>query len=215
MSLPTRLCSALFCCSVLAAPAAAQDRFVEAGDVLVRFRGIAVVPDEDVRSISVIGGDVGIETSFDPEVDFSYFLTDNLALELIAAIPRHEARVKDSALGDVDLGKFRLLPPTLSLQYHLPVTPDFKPYVGVGINATFFIEEDAAGAPVTRIRAKDTLGWGLQAGFDWRVSGPWFANVDVKRLFLDTRVSVNEGAIVARGVDIDPWIVGVGFGYRF
>ncbi|GEQ97600.1 hypothetical protein JCM17844_12370 [Iodidimonas gelatinilytica] len=39
-------------------------------------------------------------------------------------------------------------------------------------------------------------------------------NVDMKKLFLDTKVTVNGGAVTA-DVDIDPWIFGVGVGYKF
>ncbi len=67
-------------------PAYAQD----GGDWLskdrfqIRLRGIAVAPDED-SSVN-IGGDVDVGNSFTPEVDLTYFLTDNIALE---AISRH------------------------------------------------------------------------------------------------------------------------------
>jgi outer membrane protein len=42
----------------------------------------------------------------------------------------------------------------------------------------------------------------------------WLVNVDLKKLFLNTDVNINNGAIKA-DVDINPWIVGVGMGYRF
>ena len=46
------------------------------------------------------------------------------------------------------------------------------------------------------------------------IDDKWFVNVDVKKLFLQTDVSINSGAITA-DVDIDPWIVGVGIGRTF
>jgi len=153
MTIKTFLTSGLLI-FLAAGSAAAQDSFVEAGDFLVRARGIVVAPDESVESISVIGGDVGIDTDVKPEVDFTYFFTDNIAVELIAAVSRHDVTATDTALGDVDVGELLLLPPTLTFQYHLPVTERFKPYVGVGLNATFFIDEDAGGGPVTKINAK-------------------------------------------------------------
>lgn len=42
----------------------------------------------------------------------------------------------------------------------------------------------------------------------------WMLNVDVKRLFVDLDVNVNNGAVVGKA-KIDPWIVGLGVGYRF
>lgn len=211
----SKLCAgAALAALLIAAPAArAYEPIAQAGDFLVRARGIVVTPDEGA-TITPIGGDVKISTTTMPEVDFSYFLTDNIAFELIAAVARHDVTAIGTSLGDVPLGDLLLLPPTLTVQYHLPVTDDFKPYVGAGVNYTFFIDEDAAGGAVTRLRAKDSFGWALQAGFDYRISGPFLFNADVKRLFLDTRASVNGGAIRA-DVNIDPWIFGIGVGYRF
>jgi len=39
-------------------------------------------------------------------------------------------------------------------------------------------------------------------------------NLDVKKVWIDTKVSINGGAITA-DVDIDPWIFGIGVGTRF
>jgi len=57
----------------------------EAGTLMVRLRAIGVIPLDSSSSISVIGGHVNATAQAAPEVDFSYFITDNVALELIAA----------------------------------------------------------------------------------------------------------------------------------
>jgi len=207
------LVAALLLPAVAQAQSGGGEGFVKAGDFLIRGRGIVVEPDEDA-DISVIGGDVDIETAVMPEVDFTYFLTDNFALELIAAVSPHDVDAVGTSLGDAPVGELLLLPPTLTLQYHYPVTKRFKPYVGAGINVTFFIDEDAEGPLVTDIDADTAVAPAVQAGFDYQISGPWMLNLDVKKIFLDTDVSLNNGAITA-DVDIDPWIFGFGVGYRF
>ena len=182
--------------------------FAEAGDILVRARIIGVLPDEEA-DVTVLGGSVDIDEAWVPEVDFSYFLTDNLALELIAATAEHEVQ---ATTGPTDLGSVWLLPPTLLLQYHFPMGNGVKPYLGAGINYTIFYNvDDPAGLDV---EYDDGFGWALQAGLDVDLTGNWFANFDVKKLFLSTDASINNGAITA-DVDIDPWIVGAGIGYRF
>ncbi|MBK5911893.1 hypothetical protein CCR85_10375 [Rhodothalassium salexigens] len=210
---PLAGCALSMAITASAGPALAQESFVQAGDIVIRARGIVVEPDEGA-DIDPIGGSVDIETAVMPELDFSYFFTDRLAVELIAAVTPHDVTATGTALGDVPLGELLLLPPTLTAQYHLPVTERFKPYVGAGINVTFFIDEDAAGGAVTSIDADTSVGAALQAGFDYQISGPWMINLDVKRLFLDTDVSINGGGITA-DVDINPWIFGFGVGYRF
>jgi len=207
------LVAALLLPAVAQAQSGGGEGFVKAGDFLIRGRGIVVEPDADA-DISVIGGDVDIETAVMPEVDFTYFVTDNIALELIAAVSPHDVDAVGTSLGDAPVGELLLLPPTLTLQYHYPVTKRFKPYVGAGINVTFFIDEDAEGPLVTDIDADTAVAPAVQAGFDYQISGPWMLNLDVKKIFLDTDVSLNNGAITA-DVDIDPWIFGFGVGYRF
>lgn len=44
-------------------------------------------------------------------------------------------------------------------------------------------------------------------------AGAWSFKIDVKKLWLSTDVKVNGGALKA-DVDINPWIFGVGVGYR-
>ena len=117
-------------------------------------------------------------------------------------------------LGDVDLGEVSHLPPTLTLQYHPLPKERFSPYLGAGINYTIFYNEDAPGGAVTSIHYQDTFGYALQAGIDVAVAENWSVNFDVKKLFISTEVAINGGAINA-DVDIDPWIVGLGVGYKF
>jgi len=196
----------------IAAPSLA-DEGKSAGDIMVRGRAIAVVPHTG-GDVSVIGGDPDATTEVVPELDFTYFITDNIALELIAATTRHDVKVKNSALGTVDLGKVSVLPPTLTLQYHFLPKSDFSPYVGIGINYTLFYNADAPGGAVTSIDYDNSVGPAFQVGFDYRIAPNWYLNLDVKKLLINTDVKVNGGAI--RGdADLDPWIIGLGVGYKF
>ena len=174
---------------------------------LVRVRAIGVVPDESA-SVSPIGGSVSIDDDYVPELDISYFFNDNIAAELVLATANHD--VSSSVVGS--LGDVALLPPTLTLQYHFTPDRTFSPYVGAGVNYTFFYNEHgAAGLPIDY---DDSFGWALQAGADFKINEEWSINVDVKKVFLSTDVSIAGGAVTA-DVDIDPWIFGLGVGYRF
>lgn len=204
----------------LAQPAAAQGAAAQtafsgkqAGDFVVRLRGIGVLPDES-SSISVIGGRAEVTDTYVPEIDFTYFITPNFALELIAATNRHSITATGTSLGTVPVGRVWLLPPTLTVQYHPLPRSRFSPYVGAGINYTFFYNEDAAGGAVNSLKLEDGFGWALQLGVDYYVTDRISLNLDVKKLFLSTEARLNGGAIVAK-VDLDPWIVGFGVGYRF
>lgn len=201
-------------------PAIAQAEEVftgkSAGDFMIRARGILVEPDEGA-SISPIGGDADIDEQFVPEVDFSYFITDNIALELIAAVTPHDVTATGTSVGNVDLGDVWLLPPTLTVQYHPLPKDKLSPYIGAGINYTHFFSDDIpGGGAVTGIDYDDSFGFALQAGVDYFISDNFFLNVDLKKVFINTDVTINTtlGQVNA-DVDIDPSIIGVGVGYKF
>lgn len=189
----------------------------EKGDWLIRARGIYVAPDESA-TISVIGGDVDIGKSFVPELDFTYFFSDNVAAELILATTKHSVDAVGTALGDLDLGSVWLLPPTLSLQYHFQPRQQFSPYVGVSGNLTLF--HSVKNGPVADDVSYDAaIGYGLQGGFDYQINEGIYINFDVKKLWLSTDVTIDAttaaGAIVAADVKINPWIFGIGIGKTF
>jgi len=210
-----KLLSILAGAAILATTSASGVVAKEAGDFLVRFRGIAVTPDSS-GTTDAIGGQANIDESYVPELDFTYFFTDNIAAELILATTKHDVTVSNTTLpGDADLGDVWLLPPTLSLQYHFMPKSDFSPYLGAGVNYTMFYNQGGESSPVTSVEYEDSFGFALQAGFDYNLGNNWSLNLDVKKLFLETDVKVNGGAINAKDVNIDPWIFGIGFGYTF
>lgn len=194
-----------------AAPVMAEDTAGPAGHVQVRLRGLGVLPDPSAGiavSGAAIGGKTSVTDSFVPEADVTYFFTDNIGVEAIAAVTKHT--VSNSVAGRV--GSVSLLPPTVTLQYHFDPDGPIRPYVGAGVNYTFFYKVDN-GLP--NLDLKNNFGWALQAGVDVPVGdGPYFLNLDVKKIFLHTTATATAGAVRA-SVDLDPWLVGAGVGIRF
>lgn len=175
----------------------------------MRLRVIAAVPPSSSYDLS--GSDVKVSTSVVPELDFSYFFTKNIAAELILGTTHHNVKLA-SKTATTKLGKVWALPPTLSLQYHFNGAK-FNPYLGVGINYTIFygVKDDAAS-----LSYKNKAGFSTQAGFDYQISKKFFLNVDIKKLFLKTDVTVKgTPSTVLSDVKIDPFIFGVGIGTRF
>ncbi len=203
----------------VSAPARADDTPVgkAAGTFMIRARVLGVIPENTSSSLSgaINTGSVGTSNTVTPEVDFSYFITDNIALELIAATSKHDLYAKNSPLGSsYHVGSTWVLPPTLLLQYHFLPHEKFSPYVGVGLNASFFYSTSPANNAVTQLAMTNNVGAAVQAGFDYNFSGHWFANVDVKQIFVSTSASINNGLIRAK-TQLDPTVVGAGIGYRF
>lgn len=169
---------------------------------MMRVRAIDIAPDVST-SPTLAGLDVSDE--WVPEVDFTYFVTPNIGMELILATARHEV-----TLGGASLGKLNHLPPTLTLQYHFQPTPTIKPYVGAGVNYTRFYNVDLA--PGLSID-KNSFGGALQAGVDIAVTQNGYINLDVKKIWINT--DVKSGGAKLTTLDIDPLVWGIGYGFRF
>ena len=177
----------------------------------VRLRGVAVQPNEK-SEVSAIGGDVNISNSFIPELDFTYFFNKNFAAELILGTSKHDVKVGND---EVSLGSVRLLPPTVTLQYHFYPTKSLKPYVGAGLNYTIFY--DVENGDTLGMDYKNNVGFALQGGVDYFVNDKFFLNVDIKKLYLKTDVDVDLGlpATVPAEVKINPLLIGFGVGMKF
>ena len=211
-----KMCSILaLAVSSLASPmlqAAVEDPFV------LRFRWLVVNPDDHSNSITNIGGWATVDTSISPEVDISYFFTENIAAELVTSVTRHQVRANGTALGNLNLGEVTLLPPTLTLQWHFMPTCGIDPYIGGGANYTYFFGVDT-GPVAQHIKYENSYGGVLQAGLNLNFSDCWHINLDVKKVWIETDVTIwtNSDDVMRldTSVDINPWIVGVGIGYRF
>lgn len=200
----------------------------------MRLRGVGVIP-HNRADIGIIGGQIDVSNNFIPELDFTYFFTENLAAELILGTTRHTVGTIGSSLdnpitqgpstANVDLGSVYLLPPTLMFQYHHKFGEVFKPYVGLGVNYTIFYNEKSGVAK--DISYDNKFGWGYQFGFDIDLTEKFFINVDFKKLFLKTDVTVDATNLIAPGVQgvdqlnipakvkLDPMLIGFGVGMRF
>ncbi len=181
-----------------------------AGDFQIRLRGVGVLPDASARITiagSNIGGTTKVSDSLVPEADLSYFITDHISVEAIAAVTKHS--VSNSVAGRV--ASVWLLPPTVTAQYNFDPNGAIRPYVGAGVNYTLFYDPDSA---LPNIKFRNRFGWALQAGVDVPVGdGPYFLNFDVKKLFLQT--TIQAGGNVHASAGLDPWLVGGGVGVRF
>lgn len=194
---------------------------------MVRVRAVGVIPQESTNNfrvfgVPVAGEKVEVSDSIIPELDITYFFTPNFAAELVLGTTPHNLSLKDNAglLGPTGakyaVGRTWLLPPTLTAQYHFTNFGAFKPYVGAGLNYTIFYGEDAKGL-ITRLSVKDSVGFALQAGFDYMLDKHWGINFDVKKLWLQTEAKASVVGVVPvkTKVNLDPWLVGVGVTYRF
>ncbi|WP_435053805.1 OmpW/AlkL family protein [Mesorhizobium australicum] len=180
----------------------------------IRLRALGVVTEDSGYVNAVPGSDLSYSNTVTPELDISYFLTDNIAAELILGTTYANIEGQGTIGGLGNIGKVWLLPPTLTLQYHFTNFGAFKPYVGAGVNYTIFYSQGAGSADTLKV--KNTFGTALQVGFDYMVDQHWGVNFDVKKLFLKPDFDVTvDGAKLTGKAELDPWLIGAGVTYRF
>lgn len=186
---------------------------------LVRVRALYMETadkSEAIRALGIAANDITVNSKWFPEVDISYFFTKNLAAELVLTYPqKHEVTIQNSVLGGpIEIGTFKHLPPTLSLQYHFNPDGDFRPYVGAGINVTWILDDELSVAGVGDLSLDSySVGAAWGAGFDFRLAKNTFLNFDVKKVYIGSDVKLNGNKISS--VDIDPLLWSVGIGWRF
>jgi outer membrane protein len=186
--------------AALLAPVA-QAQTDDTGNWIVRARVLYLDPANDDDT----GLDLSVNSKVFPEFDITYFFSPNLAMELVLTYPqKHDVRA-----GGVNIGSLKHLPPTLSLQYHF-TGMGFRPYVGLGINYTYFSDIDLpTGVTIER----DSFGVAAGGGFDVPLGGGWLFNADVKYVQIGTDVSAGGTNLGRFGVD--PWLFSLGIGKRF
>lgn len=209
ISTRTRLIAAAALACAAAAPA-------YAGDFVVRARVLQLDPANQNTADAVITTDsVSVNTKYIWEIDASYFVTPNVAFELIATTPQKQT----VSLGGTKIGTLRHLPPTLTAQYHFaPTNPVARPYVGFGVNYTHFSAVNLNAQPVLGSDTPldiDRHSWGtaIQLGADFPINDKLSVNVDFKKI--DIRTGVYAGTTKLGTVKVDPVLFGVGIGYRF
>ncbi|MBB4955403.1 outer membrane protein [Agrobacterium vitis] len=200
---------------VVTAPEAAEPALTPHSPWQVRVRALGVVTRNKGSVDGIAGSGISSSDTVTPELDFSYYFTDNIAAELILGTTYSNVSGTGSIAGLGKLGKTWLLPPTLTLQYHFTDFGAFKPYVGAGVNYTMFYNQSATGA-TTDLDIKNTLGGALQVGFDYMLDQHWGVNFDVKKLYLRPDFEATVGGSRVKGsAKLDPWLIGAGVTYRF
>lgn len=189
---------------VLGLALATAPALAEAGDFQVRTRLILIEPDDSAS------GDVSeaeVESDVTVEVDATYFFTDNIALEGILATATQEVTLNGDSLGSIHHA-----PATFLLQWHFMPGNTTRPYVGIGLNTTIFYGESGALQNDLEIDSS-SVGYALQVGSDFDINDDVFFNIDLKYAEIETDVKLDGDNLGT--VEVNPFVLGFGIGYRF
>jgi outer membrane protein len=182
---------------------------IHAGDVLVRLRAISIVPEVSANSGNTLSAiNIGVNNATVPELDLTYMVRDSIGVELILGTSRQQVT---SSLGG--LGGVNVLPPTLLLQYHFNHQGRVRPYVGAGMNYTYFYNDGLnVGGQGIQI-SHSSFGPAVQAGVDVQITKKLFLNADIKKIWMRTDTMLGSESLGT--LHIDPIVVGVGIGMKF
>ena len=175
------------------------------------------------------GAELAVSDKVIPELDISYYITKNIAAELILALGTHHnvsiTEDTNSVVGNQNLGSVNLLPPTLTAQWHFNPDQLIDPYLGAGINYTLMLDRNAKGSAGAingnKIKIdRDSWGYVLQGGVDVNLKNGWLLNADIKYVNIETNVQLKGAATGNQwrkvdALDINPWVFGIGIGKRF
>ncbi len=188
----------------------------------VRIRGIYVMPNEHFDG-AVQGflqsnglGNAVIDDAVAPELDLEYFITKHISAELVLALVKSDIAFKD---GNDVVGSAWLLPPSLLVKYHfMPDSPMIDPYVGFGMNVVMpFDEHLSLNGTNLGLKVDTSVGWAAQVGADIPVTKKCYFNFDVKYYNTETQMRLQNSPFGSTkfNLDINPVIIGTGFGVRF
>jgi outer membrane protein len=204
-----------------------------AGDIIVRAGAATVDPQESSSDVWVgaLGTDVAstkatLDSDTQLGLNLAYMLSNNIGIELLAATPfSHNVGVNGmpGAFAGLNgkLGELKQLPPTLSVVYYpLDGSSTFQPYVGAGINYTWFFDTKLSRAAQDKgfsgLDMKDSWGLAAQVGMDYMLTDTFMLNAQVRYIDIDTAATTHIlGDKVNVDVDVDPFVYMVGLGYTF
>ncbi len=136
----------------------------------------------------------------------AYHFTEHWSMELFGSAP-FQLDMDLEGLGTAEAG---MVPLTLGWIYTFNPDGRWRPYLGAGVTAAMFFDEDPSD-----MKLDDDLGPAAIAGLDFAVTRSWFLNLDVRWIDIDTEAKIREVPGDAFRVAIDPLMVGLMVGYRF
>jgi outer membrane protein len=210
----------------------------EEGSWIVRAGASNVSPDVSSDQLKLNGSSQAFINAVGPaELDVDdntqlgltveYMFTPNWGMEVLAATPFEHTASGTGALSGLNVANVKHLPPSISAVYHFSQGSVFRPYVGAGINYTYFFDENLTGAADSAfeslglsggdVNLDDSWGVALQLGGDYHISGNWWLNASVRWIQLGTtaEVTFDDGTRVSGDLDIDPFVYSLMVAYTF
>lgn len=203
--------------------------YEDEGDLLFKLKAQYINTDSKLTKLPTAtnaGADLPkslTKNGYGAEGSMTYFFTKNIAAELSVGVQQH--RINSSSLTDIhkafgtgvaEIGKHKeiyQIPATATIQYHIAPFGGVRPYVGAGYNATYMHSRSK------EVKLNNAHGAVLQAGVDFVMRNDMIVTVDVKQLFLKSKISfkkeyLNTTSNVDSTVKWNPLVISAGVGFK-
>ncbi len=202
----------------------------QSGDIILRGGLSSVVVDSGSSSITIPANDpvispntLSVDNGTQVAFNFVYFFNRHWAFEFNTATPSaHDIQLQNSTTS-VNVAEVSQIPLTFSALYYPDKSWDFKPYVGVGVNYSYFLSEKFNGAAADfdykDLGFDNSFDLAFQVGADYQINSAWSVNVSARYVGANTKAaftvgSVNETSGFSK-IDMNPWIYSLMVGYQF
>lgn len=155
---------------------------------------------------------------------YTRHLSDKWNLEFVAGLPpKHKVYGRGTLAPYGVIAEVKQMAPTVFLNYNFGDASDsFRPFVGVGLNYTKFIDREttpisriATGGP-TSIKLTDSFGVAAQIGVNYKLTDRWVITASVAVADVQSDLTSTTGSIERKtSIDFRPVVAGIGLGYRF
>ena len=185
------------------------------GDIVVRFGAQFSSPTGDLSETegldtmkleadSTTGGGVSVE----------YMASDLIGINTGIGFADTDVDATLTAPGQptqsATLGTSTMMPLTVAANFHVARSEKFDFYLGPEVGVVFYSDLDFNLPDEADMRLEDDMAYGANMGLDVPFSERWAFCTNVK--FLKTAADPKDDS---GELDIDPWMVGVGFGVTF
>ena len=181
----------------------------EEGDIVVRAGFSKITPQSNNGDIVNVGSKSGATAAI------SYFFSKRISAEILLGFPfEHSIFTNEGE----KVGKAKHLPPVFLVQYHFGSTGRLRPYVGVGLNHTFFLSEKATGLlSGSKLDITSSTGLVTQLGLDYEFNNNLILNIDIRKHQIEPSAILTgiDGSSNKFDVPLDPLTVGLGVVFKF
>ena len=155
-------------------------------------------------------------------LEAQYMLSDALAVCSSLSSAPFDFKGKGGDLDGEVLGEIWFTPITLTLRYEFQFRGGLQPYIGGGLNATFYlfdaVEPALGDFGVTNLVANPSFGWVFEAGLNYDLNKNTFVSLDLKMMDISNTLDLeNSNKDNLDRVDFDgsPVEIGLGIGWRW